>query len=361
MEAAWHPVPGGTARVAIDLGSALQRRDGVDVTAVAAAHRREPGADWLPTVPVTHHRVPRPLLYEAWSRGPFPRLRTSSAVDVVHSTTIVAPPVGATPLVVSVHDLAFRRHPDRFPARARRLFERSWRRVLERADAVICPSAATSADLRAGGLDADRLHLLPLGHDPLDVAEDDRARVRQRHGLEGPFVLASGTLEPRKNVPALVAAFGELATHHDAHLVLAGPQGWGVDPAALLEQLNPGVRERVVITGAVSKLDLAALYSEAAVFCYPSLLEGFGLPVLEAMSYGAPVVTSRGTATEEVAGDAALTVDPQQPLEIAAALAAVLGDPGEGQRLTAAGLERSAGLRWDEVAAATVRLYEQLL
>ena len=155
LEAAWHRVPGGTARAANELAAALARRGDVDVSGVAAAHRASPSADWQPPVPVRHHRLPRVLLYEAWSRGNLPRVRSSSAADVVHSTTVVVPPRSSTPLVVSVHDLAFRRHPDRFPARARRLYERSWRRVLERADAVVCPSMATSADLRAGGIDVE--------------------------------------------------------------------------------------------------------------------------------------------------------------------------------------------------------------
>jgi glycosyltransferase involved in cell wall biosynthesis len=360
MEAAWHSVPGGTARAAIDLAAALDRRDDVTVSGVAARHRFTPVGDWAPPVPVVHHRIPRVLLYESWSRWSRPALRGLADADVVHSTTVVAPPASRKPLVVSVHDLAFRRHPDRFPDRARRLYERSWRRVLERADAVLCPSVATSADLRAGGLDVDRLHLVPLGHDPLEVTAEQRAAVRKGFGLAGPYVLATGTLEPRKNLPTLVEAFATLAPGRDLGLVLAGPQGWGTSVDQLLAPLEPALRDRVVVTGAVSKIELAALYSEAAVFCYPSLLEGFGLPVLEAMSYGSPVVTSRGTATEEVAGEAALTIDPESPPEVAAALAHVLDDPSVADELVAAGRARSAEFSWDRVAEATLDVYRSL-
>ena len=357
MEAAWHTVPGGTARVAIDLATALDRVPGVSVTGVAARHRSEPGSNWTPTVDVNHHGLPRVLLYESWSRWSRPRLKGSDGADVVHSTTVVAPPVHSGPLVVSVHDLAFRRYPDRFPARARRLYERSWRRVLERADAVVCPSVATSADLRAGGLDVDRLHHVPLGHDPLDLTEDARSEVRRRFGIDGPFVLATGTLEPRKNIPALVEAFGRIATDTDARLVLAGPQGWGATLDDLLAPLAPAARERVIVTGEVATTDLAALYAEATVFCYPSLLEGFGLPVLEAMSYGAPVVTSSGTATEEVAGDVALMVDPSQAAELASALGDLLASADRRDELIAARLARSKDFGWARVADATLEVY----
>ncbi len=361
MEAAWHTVPGGTARVAIDLAAALDRVPDVSVTGVAARHRTDPGSNWTPTIPVVHHALPRVLLYESWSRWSRPALRGSADADVVHSTTVVVPPSGSAPLVVSVHDLAFRRSPDRFPARARRLYERSWRRVLERADAVVCPSVATSADLRAGGLDVDRLHFVPLGHDPLDLGDEARSDVRRRFGIEGPFVLATGTLEPRKNIPALIEAFGRIAGTTDARLVLAGPHGWGSTLQQLLAPLSDDVRERVVVTGEVATPDLAALYSEATVFCYPSLLEGFGLPVLEAMSYGAPVVTSSGTATEEVAGEAALTVDPSDPAQLADALDGLLSSTDRRDELIGAGLARSKDFGWSRVADATLEVYAAVM
>ena len=361
MEAAWHSIPGGTARVAIDLAAALDRRSDVTVRGVAARHRAAPDPDWQPPVQTDHHRLPRALLYESWSRWSWPALRGSAEADIVHSTTVVVPPKSAAPLVVSVHDLAFRRHPERFPSRARRLYERSWRRILERADAVLCPSVSTSADLRAGGLDADRLHLVPLGHDPLEVTAEQRAAVRRRFGLDEPFVLATGTLEPRKNIPTLVEAFATVARERDVRLVLAGPEGWGANAEQLLAPLEPSIRERAVVTGAVPKAELAALYSEAAVFCYPSLLEGFGLPVLEAMSYGAPVVTSQGTATEEVAGDAALMIDPRSAGQLGAAMCRVLDDEDLAGRLVEAGLARSREFSWDRVADATVDVYTSLL
>ncbi len=360
MEAAWHPVPGGTGRVSIELARALSQRTDTKVQGVSALHLSQAPSDFRPPVEVKKLLLPRPLLYEAWSRTAFPRLDTSEH-DLVHSTTIISPPASSKPLIVSVHDLAFRRFPDRFPQRARRLFERSWKRVLERADAVLCPSAATSADLLAAGLDAERLHLVPLGHDPQAVTKETALQVRQRFGIDGDFILAAGTLEPRKNIPTLIQAFREIAPHTEAQLVLAGPTGWGITPEALLESVDDTLKTRITVTGEITTTELAGLYTEATVFCYPSLLEGFGLPVLEAMSYQTPVVTSKGTSTEEVGGDAAITVDPYSANEIAEALKFLVDDKTAAQRIANNGYERSKLFRWDKTAAATVEIYRKMI
>ena len=360
MEAAWHPVPGGTGRVSVDLARALSQRADTRVQGIAACHVTQPSADFRPSIDVRKLLFPRPLLYEAWSRTSVPRINTSDH-DIVHSTTIISPPAANKPLVVSVHDLAFRRFPERFPQRARRLFDRSWKRVLERADAVVCPSAATSADLLAAGLDADRLHLVPLGHDPQTVTAQAALQVRQKFGIDGDFILAAGTLEPRKNIPALIEAFSEIAPKTDTQLVLAGPTGWGITPEELLEPVDNVTKARISITGEITTAELAALYTEATVFCYPSLLEGFGLPVLEAMSYRTPVVTSKGTSTEEIAGDAAVTVNPSSVIEISEALARLVIDKSAAQEIGDAGYQRSKLFTWDKAASATVDIYRKLL
>ena len=360
MEAAWHRIPGGTGRVAVELANALSRRDDIEIEGVSAWHFNQPSVNYQPSIDVRRLLWPRPLLYESWTRSPIPRLKTANH-HLVHSTTVVAPPPGAAPMVVNVHDLAFRRFPERFPKRSRKLFERSWQRVLDRADAVLCPSAATSADLLAAGLDAHRLHLVPLGHDPLTVSPEALLQIREQIGVQGKFILAVGTLEPRKNIPTLIKAFNNLASSHDVELVLAGPIGWGVTPEDLMGSLDKTVRNRIRIVGEVSTPQLAALYTEASAFCYPSLLEGFGLPVLEAMSYSTPVVTSKGTATEEVAGDAALMVDPASVHEVSEALDFLLTSESEADEIANRGYQRSKTFSWDATAAATVDVYRKLM
>ena len=361
VEAAWHTVPGGTARVALDLASALEKRPDIQVQGLAAMHRKKAPRDWRPSINVTHHKLPRLFLYESWSRSPWPKAKFSNRADLIHSTTIITPPASAIPLVVNVHDLAFRKFPDRFPKRARRLFDRSWKRVLERADAVLSPSKATSDDLRAGGLDHDRLHLVPLGHNPIEVSEIAQALTSEKFGIGERFILAAGTLEPRKNIPNLLKAFEKIVHETESQLVLAGPIGWGVSLRELLGSVSKAAQDQIIVTGAVTRDELAALYSRASAFCYPSFLEGFGLPVLEAMSYGTPVVTSKGRSTEEVSGFAALTVDPLSVNEIAEALKLVLTDASVAKELGELGRARAKLFTWEAAAASTVDVYRSLL
>jgi alpha-1,3-rhamnosyl/mannosyltransferase len=189
----------------------------------------------------------------------------------------------------------------------------------------------------------------------VDVDETDVAAARERYGLNGRYVLAVGTLEPRKNLSRLLDAFGRL-DDTDVTLVVVGPQGWGESLAAPAEKL----RHRLRLTGFVPRADLAPLYRGAAVMCYPSLWEGYGLPVAEAMGAGAAVVTSAGTATEElVTGGAGLTVDPRDPDAIAEGIDRVLADPDLAARLRAAGKARAAEVTWARTAELTIAAYEE--
>jgi glycosyltransferase involved in cell wall biosynthesis len=234
-------------------------------------------------------------LYEAWRRLGWPPVeRATGPVDVVHATTILVPPRKASPLVVTVHDLAFRHYPGSFTRHGVHAFTAALGRVREHADLVLCSSRATLDDAAAAGLDPAKLRLVPLGIDPVErppAAAVDA--VRRRLGLaDRPYLLFVGTLEPRKNLARLLAAYRSLDL--EQQMVVVGPEGWG-DEA-------PRAGERRL--GFVDEATKAALYEGADAVCYPSLREGFGLPVLEAMAHGAPVVTSRGTATAEVGGDA---------------------------------------------------------
>jgi glycosyltransferase involved in cell wall biosynthesis len=169
-------------------------------------------------------------------------------------------------------------------------------------------------------------------------------------------VLFAGTVEPRKNLPRLLDAFGKVHDR-DVELVLVGPDGWNEDIGPGLQRL--GNRARPV--GFVPRPDLAALLTGATAFCYPSIEEGFGLPVLEAMGQGAPVITSSGTATAEVAGDAALLVDPQDTDEIASAIERVVESDAEAARLSEAGRARAAEFTWARCAHLVVDAYRDAI
>jgi glycosyltransferase involved in cell wall biosynthesis len=358
VEQCWHRVPGGTAAAAIGALHALQARTDLDLVGVSARHAAPPEPPWRPPVPVRALPLPRRALYGAWHRLRRPAVqRATGPVDVIHATGMAVPPRSA-PLVVTVHDLAFLDDPGLFTARGVRFFHRCIDLARRDADLVTCPSRATLEQCRANGFDPDRLRLVPWGLDA-EVAPDSAvADVRRRYGIERPYVLWTGTIEPRKNVPVLVEAFGRLAAR-DVDLVLAGPEGWN-DELDRLAAVPTGGR-RVVRTGFVPEADLRALYAGAAVFAFPSRAEGFGLPVLEAMAQGTPVVTSAGTATAEVVGDsdAGVLVPVGDVDALAGALGAMLADPGIRARRGEAARERAATFSWARTAGLLAAVYEE--
>lgn len=360
LEQCWHAVPGGTATSALRLAAALDDRADVEVRGVAARHRRSPADAFVPAVPVDHLGLPRLALYEAWHRLRRPAVQAATGpVDVVHATGVAVPPRRGAPLVVTVHDLAPVHHPEMFTARGRSFFRRAHELTRRHADLVLCPSEATRADCEANGFAADRLRVVPWGVDVPDrpPTPDEVASARRRHGLPERYVLWVGTIEPRKNLPVLLAALARLRDH-DVHLALAGPSGWHEDLAGAVAP----VRERTHLLGFVAQHDLAPLYAGATAVCYPSRFEGFGLPVLEAMAQGAPVVTGAGTATEElVAGGAGVAVDPTDPDALAAALDRLLADADAAAALGRAGHERARALPWSRCAEAHVAAYRDVL
>jgi glycosyltransferase involved in cell wall biosynthesis len=287
-------------------------------------------------------------MYEAWLRLHRPAVeRTTGAVDVVHATTLIVPPSRA-PLVVTVHDLAFAREPSDFTRHGAAAFERGLAIVRERARVVLCSSLATMADCRLQGIAADRLRHVPLGVRAMPVPAAEVTSVRTRYGLPERFLLFAGTLEPRKNLPALLAAVARLAD--PILLAVVGPPGWGEEIAPLADRLG----DRVRLLGFVPHEHLQALYAGCTAFCYPSRREGFGLPVLEAMAQGAAVVTSRGTSTEEVAGDAAVLVDPLDVDDIARGIEEAIARRGE---LSARARRQAARYPWAVTAEHTVAAY----
>jgi glycosyltransferase involved in cell wall biosynthesis len=277
--------------------------------------------------------------------------RATGPVDVVHDMGYVVPP-SRGPLVATVHDLLFTEYPQHYTWHSRAVLRRGLTLARRHARLVICPSKVTMDACRAVGIEPERLRLVPWGVDvrPVDGSRVDQ--VRARYGLGRPYVLFCGTLEPRKNLSRVLESFRRIA-RPDLDLVLAGPRGWKEDPTDGVASLHDRIRP----LGFVPRDELGALYAGAAAFVYPSLAEGFGLPVLEAMAYGTPVVTSAGTATEEVAGEAALLVDPLDVDAIAGALERVLDDDGLANSLRAAARERVARFTWRRSAELVAAVY----
>jgi len=348
LEQCWHRVPGGTASAALAVARQLAGSDDVELVGVSARHRQPPPPPWTPPIETRPLGLPRTALYDSWLRLRVPRVeRATGPVDVIHATTIIVPPRSA-PLVVTIHDLAFLHEPAHFTGRGRRVFQRGLDLVRRDADLVLASSQATMGDCVAAGIAPERIRHVPLGVARATVDAATVMTMRRRYGLERRYLLFVGTLEPRKNLARLVAAVERLETDHI--LAVVGLEGWG--------SASPPPGDRVRLLGFVSDRDRDALYAGADAFVYPSLREGFGLPVAEAMAHGTPVVTSRGTATEEVAGGAAVLVDPADVDDIAAGIVRALAD---SRQLVAAGYARADELTWDRSAAATVAAYEEVV
>lgn len=230
---------------------------------------------------------------------------------------------------------------------------RAWDLAKRRAELVMVPSQHTLEDCVSEGLDADRLRVVPWGVSAGPVSDQARDSARIRYRLPSQFLLWVGAAEPRKNLESLLSAVARSAARMP--LLLVGPGGWGVDVDGLTARSTVEVRH----LGQVPSDDLAVLYDLAEVFVYPSLMEGFGMPVLEAMAQGTAVVTSAGTATGEVAGAAAMLVDPADVDSIAEGIDALVGDVELRSRLAAAGRQRAAAMSWERTAEGMAAVYDE--
>jgi glycosyltransferase involved in cell wall biosynthesis len=265
--------------------------------------------------------------------------------------------------VVTIHDLTFFDHPEWHERAKVVYFRRMIRESAQRADTLVCVSEYTAArlyDLLAPSVPVEVI-THGVDHRRFRPGDEDDLELLAGLGLRPPFVAFTGTLEPRKNVPALVRAMARLApTHPGLQLVLAGHRGWGgaeVDATVA----TSGLGDRVVNLGYVDDAVLPALYRQAAAVAYPSLEEGFGLPALEALACGAAVVTSSGSAMEEVAGEAALLVRPGDEAGLTEALEALLAGGPEVARLRQAGPVLAKDHTWAQAAGRQVEVYRRVL
>jgi glycosyltransferase involved in cell wall biosynthesis len=355
------PVGAGVYTVA--LATALGARGDVDLHLAA---RSDDGNRWYAVAPNAdvHAVAPRRRAARlAWEQASAPGLATRVAPDVWHGPHYTMPLHTTVPCVVTIHDMTFFDHPEWHERSKVVFFRRMIRAAAQRAALLVCVSAYTADRLRAlvaaradiavvhHGVDHDRFSA--VGNETKDLA------ALARHGIEPPYIAFASTIEPRKNVPTLVRAFARVAASRpELRLVLAGSDGWGAQEARAAIAAS-GVATQVIRPGYLATDDVPALFRQAAVVAYPSFEEGFGLPALEGLACGAPVVTTMGSALAEVVEDAALKVSPHDPDALAGAIASVLDDPAVAARLRAAGPVRAAEFTWSRCVEQHVEAYRR--
>ena len=311
-----------------------------------------------------------PVLRILWEQTALPVLAARDGLDLLHCPLNVGPVASAAPVVLTIHDLTFLYYPDRFDPLRQRYLAAFTRYSARRSRRILADSAATKRDVEtAFGLPPGRVDVVYPGVDedfrPYEAGKAEDAAVmaafRARHGLPERIILYLGTLEPRKNVDKLVEAYaGAVARGLPHYLVLAGGKGWAYERIfRAVERHRLG--ERVIVPGYVDRAEQPLWYNAADLLVYPSQYEGFGLPPLEAMPCGVPVLTSDTSSLPEVAGDAGVTVDPTNVEALTEAIVAVLADPSRAQEMRAAGRRRAAQFSWLAAAQACVASYRAAL
>jgi len=306
-----------------------------------------------------------PVSRIVWEQAAQPWAAWREKLDLLHAPVYVGPVVSPCPVVVTVHDLSFFMHPDLFRPWNRVYLQTFTRRTVGRAVAIIADSESTRNDLvETLGIAKDKVTVIHPGvGDEMRPIDDHQVQAfRRHHGLSERMILFLGTLEPRKNLPVLLEAYAIMRAEpgFDHRLVIAGGKGWHYEGIyAQVERLR--LRGQVIFPGYVPQTELALWYNAADLFVYPSLYEGFGMPPLEAMACGIPVVVSNVSSLPEVVGDAGLAVDPHDAQGLAAAMLEVLRDRQLHQTLREAGLARARRYPWKATAVKTARLYHQVL
>ncbi len=356
----------GNESYATNLIEALAQVDSVNeytlyvTTAEARARFSQPSPNFRVQTTFPHTpliRIPVTLAAELRKRP----------VDVLH-VQFTAPPFSPCPVVVSVHDLSFEHLPQTFNRRSRTQLRLTVRHSVKKAARILTLSEHTRRDMiETYGTSPERITAIPLAAPSYfgRVREErELQRVRHIYGIEGDYILCVSSIQPRKNLSRLVRAYESLRNKRGPgklpKLVLVGKCAWLYDET--LRSIEEGrMKDSIILTGYVPQSDLPALYSGSICFVYPSYFEGFGLPPLEAMKCGTPVIAGNRTSLPEVVGDAGILVDPFDVNAIAAAIERLVDDPDLRQQLSVKGVARSRLFDWNETARRTLNIYEQVV
>ncbi len=364
---------GGIGRYTRELIRALATIDTTDELHLFSARIPDsiPLPEPLPTADnVTYHSAPlsERWLYRLWYRLrlPAPVQLVTGSLDLFHSPDFVLPPTsGNIPTLLTVHDLSFLHYPATFPDALVDYLNRVVPWSVNRATHILADSAATKEDLMSlWHVPAEKVTVLYSGvNEQFKPLQDNKKimAVRQKYGLDlQPYVLAVGTVQPRKNYQMLIRAFRPTAMHLPHNLAFVGGKGW-LDGGMKSEVEAQDLKKRVRFTGFVADEDLPALYCGASLLAFPSLYEGFGLPVLEAMACGLPCIISDASSLPEVGGDAAILIPPTNEAMWAEAILDLLTDEKKQAQMVEAGLKQARAFSWIKAARELVQVYDFLL
>ena len=353
----------GVSRFTEQMVRALQERDTSAHYSVFLNETARGGFSDSPNMRFRYTRLPavRPAVRILWEQVFLPG--HAAGLDLLHCPVNVLPLLSTCPAVLTIHDLTFLRYPERFRPERQKYLATLTKLSAKKARRIMTDSANTKQDVaELLRVPPERIDVVYPGLDEAfhPSSAEELAEFRRRKGLPDEFILYVGTLEPRKNVAALVRAYSLLHARGLRRwpLVIAGGRGWMFDDIFAEVERNDLVSD-VLFPGYVPPEELAQWYGAAAVFVYPSVYEGFGLPALEAMACGTPVIVSNASSLPEVVGDAGAQVDPHDTAQLAETLAEILQSSRRREQMAAAGLRRAASFTWDKAAEQIMRVYRQ--
>jgi|RhiMetdeSRZDD1v2_1073273.scaffolds.fasta_scaffold504196_1 glycosyltransferase involved in cell wall biosynthesis len=333
--------------------------DGVIERLVVLSHREVPAPNGRPVQVYGRHRFRVRLV---WMQLVLPWILRRLKPDLVHFTNYLAPLAGGAPYLVSFHDMTLSLFPECHPLQRRLVGSTLLPRVARGARLVLVPSQSTRRDVvRLLGVEPARVRVIPYAASPrFRPTQDGPERLDSAYGVRRPYFLYVGTLEPRKNLSRALRAFARVVPSLPDHcFVLVGQRGWKYQEV-LREAERPELSGRVRFLGYVPENDLPLFYRHATALVYPSLYEGFGLPVVEAMACGTPVLTSRSSSLTEISDGAALLVDPYDETAISTGLLALATDPALRADLAARGVARAATYSWERTGRETAAAYREI-
>ncbi len=361
----------GIARYSRELFNSLHDISGVTVTPVAAwSGLKKPVYEQL--VKDTGLRLlplGRRMTPLCWAFVDYPPIEhlLGSEIDVVHAVSLGYPIATNKPYMVTVHDIGPLTHPQYFRNKPPWIMKRALNQMLAKADAIVCVSQATADDLScyAGQrLKSERIHIIGEGVSPIFIGsdeqhDDDDSTAGHMLPDDVPFLLVTGKISPRKNIEGVLKAFMSITDKIAHHLVFVGGIGWDADNALELMK-HSAISDRIHMVGYLTDLQLKGLYNNASAYIHPSLFEGFGLTVLEAMACGCPVITSNRYSLPEVAGNAALLIDPEKIEAIADAIVSVCTDTQLADNLRRMGYEQVKKFSWKNIADKIAEVYQSI-